>query len=126
VSHLRTSKEVSLRGIEQLLVPAPWHKGRMVTIGDAAHANPPVLAQGAAMGIEDALVLAEILSEDGNVPSSDLQSRLTRFAQRRLPRAGLVVKNSVQLSECQSNRQASPQDVGRVMHETQTFLSQPY
>ena len=36
-----------------------WHRGRVVLIGDAAHATAPVWAQGAALAAEDALVLAE-------------------------------------------------------------------
>lgn len=39
-----------------------WHRGRLVLIGDAAHATGPVWAQGAAMALEDALVLADVLS----------------------------------------------------------------
>lgn len=39
-----------------------WHNGRLVLIGDAAHATGPVWAQGAAMAIEDALVLADLLA----------------------------------------------------------------
>jgi 2-polyprenyl-6-methoxyphenol hydroxylase-like FAD-dependent oxidoreductase len=126
VSHLPLSKSVSLRGIDQLLVPAPWHKGRVVIIGDAAHANPPVLAQGAAMGIEDALVLADVLSENGEDSPCDIEDRLARFTARRMPRAGMVVRNSVQLCEWQVNHKAGPADVGRVMQETQTVLSQPF
>ena len=122
-SHLSASKNVSMRAIEQLLVPDIWHRGRIVIIGDAAHANPPVLAQGAAMGIEDALVLAEELSCERS--DADLEARLTSFAKRRLPRAGMVVKNSVQLSEWETTHKATPQDVGRVMRETQTALSLP-
>ena len=34
-----------------------WHNGRLVLIGDAAHATGPVWAQGVAMALEDALVL---------------------------------------------------------------------
>lgn len=40
----------------------PWRAGRTVLIGDAAHAMVPFLAQGAAMAIEDAVVLAECLA----------------------------------------------------------------
>ena len=36
-----------------------WHNGRLVLIGDAAHATGPVWAQGVAMALEDALVLGE-------------------------------------------------------------------
>jgi len=39
-----------------------WHRGRVVLIGDAAHATAPVWAQGAALAAEDALVLAELLA----------------------------------------------------------------
>ena len=39
-----------------------WHRGRVVVIGDAAHATGPVWAQGAAMALEDALVLADLLA----------------------------------------------------------------
>ena len=38
-----------------------YHRGRIVLIGDAAHGFPPLLAQGAAMAIEDAVALAESL-----------------------------------------------------------------
>ena len=39
-----------------------WHYGRLVLIGDAAHATGPVWAQGVAMALEDALVLGELLA----------------------------------------------------------------
>jgi 2-polyprenyl-6-methoxyphenol hydroxylase-like FAD-dependent oxidoreductase len=40
----------------------PWSNGRVVLIGDAAHATAPVWAQGAASALEDAEVLAEVLA----------------------------------------------------------------
>jgi 2-polyprenyl-6-methoxyphenol hydroxylase-like FAD-dependent oxidoreductase len=46
---------------EHLLIQDPWNRGRAVVIGDAAHVCPPTLALGAAMAIEDAVVLADIL-----------------------------------------------------------------
>jgi 2-polyprenyl-6-methoxyphenol hydroxylase-like FAD-dependent oxidoreductase len=39
-----------------------WATGRIALIGDAAHANAPVWAQGGALAIEDALVLGELLA----------------------------------------------------------------
>jgi 2-polyprenyl-6-methoxyphenol hydroxylase-like FAD-dependent oxidoreductase len=39
-----------------------WNRGRLVLIGDAAHATGPVWAQGAAMALEDCLVLAGLLA----------------------------------------------------------------
>jgi 2-polyprenyl-6-methoxyphenol hydroxylase-like FAD-dependent oxidoreductase len=41
---------------------ARWSRGRLVLVGDAAHATGPVWAQGAAMALEDALVLADLLA----------------------------------------------------------------
>ena len=40
------------------IVPAPWHRGRIVLVGDAAHTTTPHLAAGARIAFEDAIVLA--------------------------------------------------------------------
>ena len=40
-------------------MPSPWFRGRVVLVGDAAHATSPHVGQGAAMAIEDAVVLTE-------------------------------------------------------------------
>ncbi|GLH99421.1 monooxygenase [Phytohabitans aurantiacus] len=47
--------------IEEVRIPS-WSRGRAVLIGDAAHATAPVWAQGAALAVEDALALAELLA----------------------------------------------------------------
>jgi len=80
---------VSYRPIEWMLNPAPWHRGRVVLIGDAAHANPPNVAQGAAMGIEHAVVLAE----EATAPGA-FEDAMTRFMARRWERVKLVVEVS--------------------------------
>ncbi|MEK8227218.1 FAD-dependent monooxygenase [Oerskovia sp. M15] len=56
-----------------------WSRGRVTLIGDAAHAMGPVWAQGAALALEDGLVLAELLARrDGwDVVGTDLE-RLRR------------------------------------------------
>jgi 2-polyprenyl-6-methoxyphenol hydroxylase-like FAD-dependent oxidoreductase len=58
-----------------------YHQGRVVLIGDAAHAFPPILAQGAAMAIEDAVTLAELIGTN-----NDLDQVLQRFEAARRPR----------------------------------------
>lgn len=68
--------------ISQVTVEAPWHVGRIVLAGDAAHASTPHLAQGAAMAVEDALVLAQSLSSQDSVPAA-----LAAWEERRRPRA---------------------------------------
>lgn len=79
------------------IVPAPWNRGRVVIIGDAAHSCPPTIAQGAAQGLEDAFVLSELL-----VRRDELDQALwDEFHARRLPRATAVVEASVQLGQWQ-------------------------
>jgi len=48
--------------VQEVQLPR-WHRGRLVLVGDAAHATGPVWAQGAAMALEDALVLARLLAQ---------------------------------------------------------------
>lgn len=121
VAELSSSKGISYRRLEWLLLPEPWHRGRVLLIGDAAHCNPPVLAQGAAMGIEDAVVLAELLSDGDST-----EATLDRFNRRRFPRASLVVNNSVQLCEWEVKHAVTPQEIGRLMTESQLALSRPF
>jgi 2-polyprenyl-6-methoxyphenol hydroxylase-like FAD-dependent oxidoreductase len=49
--------------MEEVKLDPPWHKWRVVVLGDAAHAACPFWAQGAAIAIEDAVVLAEVLAK---------------------------------------------------------------
>ena len=63
-----------------------WHRGRLVLLGDAAHAMTPNLGQGACQAIEDAAVLAEALSTQ---PSVDDAFRC--YEHRRINRANAIV-----------------------------------
>ena len=56
--------QVVYRPLEAVLVPAPWHRGRVLLIGDAAHATTPHLGQGAAQAVEDAVVLGELFARN--------------------------------------------------------------
>jgi 2-polyprenyl-6-methoxyphenol hydroxylase-like FAD-dependent oxidoreductase len=47
-----------------------WSRGRMVIIGDAAHAPSPSSGQGASMALEDAVVLAQSLRDHADVPAA--------------------------------------------------------
>ena len=54
--------KVDYRPMNSFLLPPPWHRGRVVVIGDAAHTTTPHLATGAGIAIEDAVVLAELMA----------------------------------------------------------------
>jgi 2-polyprenyl-6-methoxyphenol hydroxylase-like FAD-dependent oxidoreductase len=110
---------VSHTRIEWLLVPDPWFRGRVIVIGDAAHACPPLIAQGAAMCAEDAVVLAELVT--GGQP---LEAALPAFMTRRLPRVELVVRNSMQLVRWEMGTEPhSEADVARTMSSTLGYLA---
>ncbi|ASW53835.1 FAD-dependent monooxygenase [Plantactinospora sp. KBS50] len=62
-----------------------WSHGRVVLVGDAAHATAPTLSQGAAMAVEDAVVLAAALRAGESV-----EEALRAYEVRRRPRAKWV------------------------------------
>src|SRR5262245_20435704 len=76
---LRTS-ELWFAPVEEVSPPT-WSKGRVVLVGDAAHASSPNMAEGASMAMEDALVLAESLATNG-----DVDEALASFRTRRTKR----------------------------------------
>jgi 2-polyprenyl-6-methoxyphenol hydroxylase-like FAD-dependent oxidoreductase len=82
--------DVVYRPLETLLVEGPWHKGRVVLLGDAVHATTPHLGQGAGLAIEDSLVLADELSRQ-----DDLQAALTAYRDRRFERCAYIVRSSL-------------------------------
>ncbi|CAK5269576.1 unnamed protein product [Mycena citricolor] len=71
-----------------------WYKGRTALLGDAAHATVPFLAQGAAMAIEDAAVLACLLPI--GTRREDISARLAVWEEIRKPRADFVNKKSIE------------------------------
>jgi 2-polyprenyl-6-methoxyphenol hydroxylase-like FAD-dependent oxidoreductase len=85
--------QIDFRALQTLLVPPPWHGGRVVLIGDAVHATTPHMAWGAGLAIEDAVVLAGLAGN--GVPAAEIGERL---AARRFERCRVVVEGSLQLS----------------------------
>jgi 2-polyprenyl-6-methoxyphenol hydroxylase-like FAD-dependent oxidoreductase len=76
IPHFAVIEEVTSR---------PWVKGRVVLVGDAAHATSPNMAQGASVALEDALVLAEVLAS-----GQPLAVALATYEGRRSRRVGWV------------------------------------
>src|SRR5919107_604850 len=84
--NLKDSDDVVYSPLSEVMLPAPWSKGHVLLCGDAAHACTPHLTQGAAMALEDAVVLPEELAKS-DLP---LPERLRSFGERRYPRAKFV------------------------------------
>ena len=67
-----------------------WSTGPVLLVGDAAHATAPSLAQGAAMALEDAVVLGEVLKASGG----DVPGALRAYEQRRRGRCERVRRHT--------------------------------
>lgn len=91
-TRITDESEIVYRPVYSLLVPSPWYRGRILLIGDAAHATSPHVGQGAAMAIEDAVVLSEEVTS-----SDDLRGALDRFMARRFDRCKRIWEISRQL-----------------------------
>jgi FAD-dependent urate hydroxylase len=73
------------------------YKGRVVLVGDAAHASSPMIGQGGCMAMEDACVLAEELKVGATI-----EGALASFAERRKPRAEWVQQQSIAVTQMQA------------------------
>lgn len=69
---------------------AGWAQGRIALLGDAAHPMRQYLAQGAGQAMEDAVVLASVLAENGD----DVHTALKSYEEQRYPRATAVQVNT--------------------------------
>jgi 2-polyprenyl-6-methoxyphenol hydroxylase-like FAD-dependent oxidoreductase len=81
---LEAASDVHTSTIEEVALDS-WAHGRVVLIGDAAHATSPNMAQGAAMALEDALVLSDCLGTHA-IPDA-----IAAFQARRRPRTDWVL-----------------------------------
>jgi 2-polyprenyl-6-methoxyphenol hydroxylase-like FAD-dependent oxidoreductase len=67
-----------------------WSKGRIVLLGDSAHAMPPFIGQGAGMAIEDGYTLAAMIDRSPD----DIDAALAGYERLRVPRASRAVLES--------------------------------
>src|SRR4051794_24158611 len=116
---LTDPSRVNYTWFETHLLDQPWHRGRVVLIGDAAHTCPPTIAQGGAMALEDAVVLAELLSERNALD----QELWDAFHTRRYERAKTVVDASNQLAQWQLDHVQG--DIPSLMRSIAMLTSQP-
>jgi 2-polyprenyl-6-methoxyphenol hydroxylase-like FAD-dependent oxidoreductase len=87
--------EVLFTAVEEVAMPLPWHRGRVVAIGDAAHAATPFMGQGGAMAMADGLALARHLADR----ATDTQTALARFGAERQPVCAFVQDASRRVGE---------------------------
>jgi len=110
---------VVYRPLEGMLVEGPWHKGRVVLLGDAVHATTPHLGQGAGMAIEDSLVLAEELARHDSI-----EEAFTAYRNRRFDRCAYIVRSSLAICKGQLG-EAPPIDNARATAEMFAVIAQP-
>ena len=84
-----------------------WHAGRMIIIGDAAHAPTPTSGQGASLAIEDAVMLAKCLRDLPDAPSA-----FRHFESARRPRVEGIVKWASRM-----NRSKAPGRIGTAVRD---------
>ncbi|UUU20272.1 FAD-dependent oxidoreductase [Streptomyces sp. DSM 40750] len=117
--HITDPAKVNYTCFDRMLVEGSWHRGRVVLVGDAAHCCPPTMAQGAAMGLEDALVLTELLTSGRSWDDELLQA----YYERRVKRVRTVVEASVQVGQWQLDG-VRDADLPGLFRRTMTLLKE--
>jgi 2-polyprenyl-6-methoxyphenol hydroxylase-like FAD-dependent oxidoreductase len=84
-----TGNDTGHAGAVEEVVLDSWSHGAVLLIGDAAHATSPNMAQGAAMALEDAIVLAESLTA-----ATRIRDSITAYERRRRPRTDWVLRQT--------------------------------
>jgi 2-polyprenyl-6-methoxyphenol hydroxylase-like FAD-dependent oxidoreductase len=89
-----------------------WFRGRMVIIGDAAHAPSPSSGQGASMALEDAVVLAQALRDHAEGDHADVAAAFAAYETARRERVEKIVA-----AGARSSSSKIPGPVGRRFQE---------
>ena len=111
--------KVLYRPLAGHMIKGPWHKGRIVLLGDTVHATTPHLASGAGIAIEGALVLAEELGR-----RHYLEGALLAYAGRHYDRARLVVTASGRMGQIEREG-GSLEEHTAIMRDAQAKLRAP-
>ena len=111
--------EVVYRPVDCVLLEGPWHKGRVVLIGDAVHATTPHLGQGAGMAIEDAMVLAEEL-----VRAPTPEAGFEAYRQRRFDRCAFICRLSRSICDAQLGKRP-PVDYAGLNRDMFELMAKP-
>lgn len=117
---LTPEADLIARPFEWILVPGPWHRGRTILIGDAAHATTAHMGMGGGMALEDAVVLAQSVAS-----APTLRAAYAAFMERRFDRVRTVVESSVKLSRLEQENAPKSENVA-LLTAALGALAQPY
>ncbi|NLU75270.1 hypothetical protein HCC61_21815 [Streptomyces sp. HNM0575] len=105
--------------------PLPSYvRGRVVLLGDAAHAMTPDLGQGAALALEDAVTLAVHAGPARS--DTEVDTGLGRYDQERRPRTQRLVRTSAKagrIAQARSPIAAAARDLVATLVPTALFLN---
>lgn len=91
---LTPTTEIVYRPLKAIILRKPWHSGRIIVIGDAAHATTPHLTSGGSAAVEDGWLLAEYLTK-----ATSIEAGLRDFTERRYERCRFIVETSLRIGE---------------------------
>lgn len=112
---------VMWRPFETLLLKNSWSKGRVVFVGDAAHSMTPHLSSGGGMAIEDAVVLADCISE-----VAPLDRAFETYFQQRFPRVSKIQGISGQICAEETSAAPSRDKIYKLTNEGYQALGDPF
>ncbi|MDD2610212.1 MAG: FAD-dependent monooxygenase [Giesbergeria sp.] len=118
--NIKDDDYINFRPLEGFILPAPWYRGRVLLVGDAAHPTTPQLASGAGMAMEDGIVLADELVK----AQFDVATLLPAYMARREPRCRLIVGSSMELGRLEQAH-ASIETMTAVVERTLALLMEP-
>lgn len=117
---LAPGQEIIGRPFEWVFMPAPWHTGRALLIGDAAHATTSHMGMGGGMALEDSVVLGQCVAAACSLPEA-----LDAFMARRFDRVRIVVETSLKLCALEQAKAPPPEKIAALTAALMA-LGQPY
>jgi 2-polyprenyl-6-methoxyphenol hydroxylase-like FAD-dependent oxidoreductase len=119
-SRLTPDAQLIGTSFQWILLPKPWYRGRVLLIGDAAHATTAHMGMGGGMALEDAVVLGQCVAGAATLPEA-----LDAFMTRRFERVRSVVETSVRLSHLEQEQAPSSENQALLTSAFKT-LAEPY
>jgi 2-polyprenyl-6-methoxyphenol hydroxylase-like FAD-dependent oxidoreductase len=109
---------VTYRPFDIMLMPKPWHRGRVVLIGDAAHSLTPQMTSGGGLALEDSVVLSRLVGTGPSIPDV-----LDEFSAARYPRVKQVYDASLQICQWEQLAEYDRSLMQQLMGQTHAFLA---